>query len=340
MKILKVMISITLVLLVVNKARGDTVFIQAGEQTGVGITRTRGSECFVITAEHVLGVVQTVSIVGYRGVRSTGTKERSYAEDIAVLRVSGQGPDICGGQQWRNVSAASLRQSMRWQLEGSNGDGSVRIMDVALQTIDDRFLFVTSTRATDTIYEGMSGSLLKADGQPVGILIDVRRGNDGESGRAYRLDYLESTLNSFFAGGDPFNALYGSWQARQPDLEVRRGSCKQIYHNSLSVTLSPSDVEDGTLLGSAEQLAAFEVTNNKCGVPQGTSDAYVYRFQWVITPRTSVEFDQISKYLSCSGPSFPSRCHFDAGDMQGSLKVQGGTMVLTNTSGAATFQKR
>src|SRR6266478_2613851 len=142
MKLHTLMISTLMMQIGIINARGDTVFLQAGERTGVGITRARGSECFVITADHVLGNFQTVSIVGYRGLRATGTKERSYAEDIAVLRVSGQSPEICGGQQWHSADMPSLRQSMHWQIEGSNGDGSVRIMDVALGSIDDRFLYV------------------------------------------------------------------------------------------------------------------------------------------------------------------------------------------------------
>lgn len=338
MNIFKMMISIVLIVIGINEVRGDTVFLQAGGQTGVGITRMRGSECFVVTADHVLGNFQTVSIVGYRGVQATGTKERNYAEDIAVLRVAAQGAEVCGGQQWRNSTTTSVKQSMHWQIEGSNKDGSVRVMDVALESIDDRFLYVTPSRANDTFYQGMSGSLVKADGQPIGILIKLARTNGKESGVAYRLDYLESTLHSFFSAGDPFSGLYGSWQYTQPDMTARVGSCKQIYRTTISVTLDPTSVNDGRLLGNVEQFQSFESVSG-CEYPRGVRIPVLFRFQWVVTPRGSSEYALVSKYVDCSGPKRP-KCHFDAGDMQGTLRLDQGKIVFNNSTGTAVYEKK
>jgi hypothetical protein len=320
-------------------ARADTVFVKAGDKSGVGITRSSGSECFVVTSDHILGNITTVSVVGYRGLRATAAKEISYFGDIAILHVSPGGAELCGGQRWEYGENQSLKPSMHWQIEGSNADGSGKMLDAALVDADDRFVNLKLLGPTNPNYRGMNGSLIKADGQPVGIFVELTTGANGEQlGRGYRLRYLKPDLDRFFSAGDTFSGLYGNWQYSSGEQTKTDGSCVQKGLLVTKVTMKPTDVEQGKLTGDVEQIYSYEALSGCNLEANGGRPTMIltYRFQWVVSSSSSSEFKMISKYAGCSGPN----CSWKFGDLPGSLTLNGGNVVFKNEMGSATLTKQ
>jgi hypothetical protein len=173
----------------------STVFVQARE-SGQGVLRGRGNECFVVTPAHVVqGATGSVRVTGERSVQASAVLQRAFAGDIAALRVETPGTLSC--PDWTPVTGldALLGGRDAGTLSVREADGSRTLMSVGFTAIDDELIFVRPVRANDQISRSMSGSALLVDGRIVGILLSVEDG----AGQVYQIDDIMRVSAEFFA---------------------------------------------------------------------------------------------------------------------------------------------
>jgi hypothetical protein len=175
------------------QAAAEPVFVQSQED-GQGFLRQRGSDCYLITPQHVLGPERSAELVGERAERYQGILERSYDPDLAILRVPDRSdcpsrfPD--GGalrELLRNTSSARLLTR--------SASGAVRQTGVEIIASDERFIRIRA-RSGERLFRGMSGSPLMIGRSTAGMLQSVDA--DSGSGTVLRQDYMSRVLESWF----------------------------------------------------------------------------------------------------------------------------------------------
>src|SRR5688572_15842083 len=132
-------------------ASAQGVFIQSTE-TGHGILRSRGTECFVLTPLHVIGnALGPVRVIGERATEGKAELFREFPGDLALLRVTEQGTLRC--EPWppaTNVSI-TLQSQAGGHLTTREPDGSRTLMPVMFRSIDVDRVFVRPTVAGDQL---------------------------------------------------------------------------------------------------------------------------------------------------------------------------------------------
>lgn len=174
----------------------QVVFVEVNEggqvlRQGVGITRKRGDECFVVAADHVVRgdapvnpddreAPETIWVVASNERRIPAVYKMTLPRDIAILRVNPENPHaatLCAN--WPRVASLERldrrAQSESWQSgevlgrdrEGNRTSLPVTVARVALTTGE---VTVRPDSGKGDIQPGMSGSLVLVDGIAAGIL--------------------------------------------------------------------------------------------------------------------------------------------------------------------------
>jgi hypothetical protein len=191
-------LSSILLVLMAAQSRPDAdvgVHIQA-RQTGQGVLRARGTECFVVTPYHVVdGSTQPARVTGGRLSQGKAELVRQLPGDMAILRVDAGGNLPC--PEW--AAADDLQTVLRGQSGGTlsvrEADGSQTLMPVTFRGLDDEAIFVRPARADDQITKSMSGGSLLVNGVVVGMLLSVTDG----VGYVYQIDDIMRVSAGFFA---------------------------------------------------------------------------------------------------------------------------------------------
>jgi len=171
------------------------VHVQA-RQTGQGVLRARGAECFVVTPYHVVeGTTEAVRLSGGRSSQSKAEVLRQLPGDLAILRVETAGSLPCADWTPPADLAGLLRSQTAGTLSVREADGSQTLMPVTFRGIDDEAVFVRPTRSDDQISKSMSGGSLLVNGVVVGMLLSV----DDGVGYVYQIDDIMRVSAGFFA---------------------------------------------------------------------------------------------------------------------------------------------
>ncbi len=198
MFVLPTMMTMLLMLATAQSARpaGEAgVYIQA-RQTGQGVLRGRGAECFVVTPYHVVeGATGAVRVVGGRSSQAKAEVLRQLPGDLAILRVDTAGALPCADWAPPEDLSALLRGQSAGTLSMREADGSQTLMPVTFRGIDDEMIFVRPTRPDDQISKSMSGGSLLVNGVVVGMLLSV----DGGVGQVYQMDDIMRVSAEFFS---------------------------------------------------------------------------------------------------------------------------------------------
>jgi hypothetical protein len=194
----------------------------------------------------------------------------------------------------------------------------------------------------------MSGSLIKADGVAVGLLVSVGPSKDGgEEARGYRLDYLTPTLSTFFnqapsKAEDPFRQLYGGWGG-EAAFPITGFPCKMQNTLTLFVNFTPQDVTNGKLSTSAQQFVVYTTKSKGCTIrgrevaSGATTNSQTYVFDWEVASLSSTSFAGRSHYQRCEG----ERCKWTLGDTDFSLTLDAaGDLEVTNASGTMRLKRK
>ena len=195
---LPTMLTMSLMLAAAQSGKPDGeagVHIQA-RQTGQGMLRGRGAECFVVAPYHVVeGSTGAVRVVGGRSSQAKAEVSRQLPGDLAILRVEAAGALPCADWAPPENLSALLRGQSAGTLSMREGDGSQTLMPVTFRGIDDEMIFVRPTRPDDQISKSMSGGSLLVNGVVVGMLLSV----DAGVGNVYQIDDIMRVSAEFFS---------------------------------------------------------------------------------------------------------------------------------------------
>lgn len=197
-------------------AATNDVFVKVKAGGGCGFTISRGSECFVLTAAHVVEDAKPgqIEIIGRLTRRAPARVERKYSGDLAILRVKGE-TGICGEDQWPHLKDldATLDQFTEGILRSRTEDGGRQQISVYLTHWNDRFVTIAPKRSNDQLVQGLSGSALIVGGRPAGILLEVLA--PAGDGKVFRLDRVAEIIASFLppSGDIDTGSLAGEWNS-------------------------------------------------------------------------------------------------------------------------------
>jgi hypothetical protein len=177
--------------------RPTQAYIRAGEH-GQALLLSRLGECYAITPRHVIGSDLFATLVGGESGKPQGDADllQTFGYDLSILHVTGALATQCGGSLTDvPVLDSLLSGSSAANVASVNEDGSISRRNVTLVDVGLLYLRLRPD-AGDELFKGLSGSLVLAGDNPVGILMSV----DPETGegRALRYDRAIETLRPFF----------------------------------------------------------------------------------------------------------------------------------------------
>src|SRR6056297_2037620 len=171
----KIAIFLILMALLVSMASANPVFV-AGDQDGQGFLLQRESDCYLITAQHLLGEAREAILVDDRSARHHALLERTAEPGLAILRVPGIGgcassfPD--GGELDR-----LLQTTGEARLTYRTNSGAISSIGVEIIASDERYIRVRAENS-ERLYRGIIGSPLMIGDSTAGMLQSV----DADSG--------------------------------------------------------------------------------------------------------------------------------------------------------------
>jgi F5/8 type C domain len=171
------------------------VFVH-GTSEGQGFLMTKLGQCYVVTAEHVLGGRTGADIVAPGNPAVNGEAVLVGADasrDVAVLHVSGPVTDSCGTDYTRGASQDAIARDSRAVVSIVYGEGSMQrqALNALVSQLDSEFLFLEPAAATSTaLMQGLSGGLVGVNDAPAGILLGVVE----HQGKVLRYDPLMKSV--------------------------------------------------------------------------------------------------------------------------------------------------
>jgi len=199
MRILK---ELTILLFVSGITFGQQVAVDAAGRGGSAVLRNLGTDCYAITANHVVDRVAQIEITdGSNHHASAFLKEGYKAADLAVLEVTND-RTMCNQANWpdENTDVANLLQGAgaEGKLVKVTGGSSVAQIPVTIASFDGQQV-VVNPPPNMTIAIGWSGSGLYVRNILAGILLDV----DTSTGRGIvsRIDYVDRIISDIFHPG-------------------------------------------------------------------------------------------------------------------------------------------
>lgn len=226
------------------------VQIKHGEGIGGGYTIANGSQCFVITAAHVVKdsaeeMVRTVSVTDVRGMQRTATPiKESPTHDLALLKIDDPVGFLCN-RVWSDGANArnEAKSSKEIFLERHNGAGDERRIQLKYAGNRGPAGLVFSAAYSSQTYKASQGDsgwpIFSISGELLGIAESVSSGtsevvalsqavinatfaSDVVSNRAYRILASQVTLNGRREYRSGTVSLLGVLQARGGVIPIER----------------------------------------------------------------------------------------------------------------------
>jgi len=178
----------------------STVYVKTN-QFGRGILKTRGSECFVITPEHVIkNYYGPITVIGNGSVSSRAQLKKAYLGDLAVLEFSGEYNQNCTKWQLDKNYSTIIDNISEGYIELREEDGSSSKFSVNIVGIDVQYLIITPKNdSRKTFSKGMSGSSLFVEYQGKKVFLGMFQSiDDNVTGNVIRADVMDNLLSDFF----------------------------------------------------------------------------------------------------------------------------------------------
>ena len=196
------------------EAFGSDAYVLAEDGFGQGFFRSRGLECFFITAGHVVEDSTEIELITSQRHRYNATVITIYPDDVAILRVELPANASCPKSSWD--SGRKLKILLNMEQEGivktRLDDGSQLQTAVVIKTFNAyRYIQIVPKDSNDQFAKGFSGSPLFIAGKLAGMLQSVSNG----VGKVFRQDALNNTVSLFF-------------NAEQENKEIPPGNNKNI----------------------------------------------------------------------------------------------------------------
>lgn len=177
----------------------NQVYVEADE-IGQGFLVQRLDTCYFVSPQHVLKNSFFITLKGSDKLRSLGEGQplQPFGYDLAVGHVTGSLKTQCG----INFNALSVNQqhidkAQTVVVSTVNPDGLISRTPAVVQETELVYLSIKPSSLDRSFFKGMSGSLVYAEGDPIGMLqsVDIESGN----GKVLRLDRLIETVSPFFS---------------------------------------------------------------------------------------------------------------------------------------------
>ena len=204
--------ALTIVVVTASWVGAEVVFVE-GASKGSGLTRRRGNACYVVTVAHLVvrqngDTVFRSRIVGpaNRSATATIAQTPNGEDDIAILRIEGEdGLALCK-EPWPDLAGFSYLNRSDWQAQFAGPDGGYGRIQFTLSDNDARFLYFR-TSGDDSIFEGLSGSVVRTGDRPVAIASSNRIESGRRVLKAYRFEHVDALIKSFFDAGADWKRL-------------------------------------------------------------------------------------------------------------------------------------
>ncbi|MCI5207344.1 MAG: serine protease, partial [Candidatus Electrothrix sp. ATG2] len=231
-----------------TEAMGSDAYVLAEEEFGQGFFRSRGVECFFITAGHVVADAAEVELITSGRRKFTASLNTIYPDDVAILRVELSKDMRCPKGSWG--AGEKLKTLLTMEQDGvikkRLNDGSILQTKVTIKTYDDiRYIQITPKDSNVHFSKGFSGSPLYVAGKPAGMLLSVANG----IGKVFRQDALNNTVSLFF-------------DFEQSKTKVSTNS-REAKHSKKIYSVSPSPIIfDGSLAKGSTAMHKIEGNTN------------------------------------------------------------------------------
>ena len=203
----------------------ETVYAEiSGGETGHGILKYRGDECFAIIPAHLLeDNFGTVDIYGEGSVYAEADKVKTYTSDLAILRFIDETDIVCTEWKVDRDFDKVIEVVTQCKLEIRQQTGGARTIAVTVTDIGDQFLQVRPNNFREELRQGMSGSSLFTEYNGRKVYLGMLQTIDSEAntGDVLMADEMEDTLDEFF---NPRKKVRSGGQKRNVSLGVTRES--------------------------------------------------------------------------------------------------------------------
>lgn len=171
-----------------------------GDDIGQGFSVKRLNLCYFIAPNHVVAESVFLTLKGSDNLRSLGDGQtlQPFGYDLAVGHIAGSLSNQCGIEfNELSVKQTDIDKAKTVVVSTVNADGLISRTPSVVQETGLIYLTISPQKEEQTFYKGMSGSLVYAQGGPIGMLQSV----DSKSGfgKVLRLDRLIETTAPFFS---------------------------------------------------------------------------------------------------------------------------------------------
>lgn len=190
-------------------ATAEPVFIKGSGGEGKGFTVADGGKCYVIAPEHVADSDTPLDIIGPGRTAAKGSMIKSFGKyagnglnvDVAIVELSGKSGLPCSDPKPSGTEIEkALKKASEITLKQVAGNGQTNQRYLKLRTYDETSLRASPADRADAAVKSDSGSLLLANGVPVGLVRALDTKEAGKSGDiiAIRYDVVINLVDNYF----------------------------------------------------------------------------------------------------------------------------------------------
>jgi len=217
----------------IMEAHASDVLIEADGDYGQGFFVKAGSECLVYTPKHVIADSADIFINSMLHKDIEVSVLTSFSADLAILQVPKQYENMC--EKAHSLKKTEyvedlLENNYDAKLIGlkKNGSKQVMSMDITSKAMHSFFL-IKPNSSNSTIRKGMSGSLVKINNLPVGMLLSVQ----GNQGKVLRTDTIFNITKSVLQNFD--NTYRSKGEVASINKSLEKGNSVEYEGYILSV---------------------------------------------------------------------------------------------------------
>ncbi len=181
-------------------AQNPTQIYIEGDDIGQGFSVKRLNLCYFIAPNHVVAESVFLTLKGSDNLRSLGDGQtlQPFGYDLAVGHIAGSLSNQCGIEfNALSVNQTDIDKAKTVVVSTVNADGLISRTPAVVQETGLIYLTISPQDEKQIFYKGMSGSLVYAQGNPIGMLQSVESGYG--FGKVLRLDRLIETTAPFFS---------------------------------------------------------------------------------------------------------------------------------------------
>lgn len=177
----------------------QTIYAEAGSESGRGFLKNRGDECFAIIPNHLLrDHFGTLDLYGEGSLKSEADMIKTYNADLAILRFIGDNNIPCSTWKVDRDFQKVISVVTKCKLEIREKTGEISTIATSVSAIDDEIIFVKPDNFREKIVKGMSGSSLFCEYQGRKVYLGMLQRVDDNTGEVLMADEIEETLSEFF----------------------------------------------------------------------------------------------------------------------------------------------